>query len=195
MQLEYTTQIQIVQTSIKQSEFNKKQKENEIKNLQKSIDNCVVLSEISGVIKSINETSGTDQNGNELPFISISASGDYRIRGSIDEQSYQLSGIFEGQEVIIRSRVDENKTWKGIISKIDLENEATTDNDSYYSDNVGEKATKYPFYVELESSDGLILGEHVFVEPYFVEEDSVVDDMLDVDTFNEESEDIDVGVE
>ena len=27
------------------------------------------------------------------------------------------------------------------------------------------RATKYPFYVTLETSDGLMLGQHVYIEP------------------------------
>ena len=70
----------------------------------------------------------------------------------------------------MRSRVDENVTWKGTITAIDTE--TTADNNSNGSvsymdgsDSSSEGATKYPFYVTLDSTDGLILGQHVFIEP------------------------------
>lgn len=77
---------------------------------------------------------------------------------------YNLS---EGQAVILRSRVDDTKTWSGTIEKIDTENKDTDNNsgvmnsDGSNSDN---QSTKYPFYVKLDSADGLMLGQHLYVE-------------------------------
>ena len=166
-QFEYTTQIQTLQTNIKQSEYDQKSKQADIDKYQQTIDNAVVTSKIAGVIKSINED-GTDASGNTTAFMTVLATGDYRIKGKIDEQN--VSYLTVGQEVIVRSRVDENVTWKGTITAIDTE--TTADNNfngsvSYMdgSDNSSEGATKYPFYVTLDSTDGLILGQHVFIEP------------------------------
>lgn len=166
-QFEYTTQIQTLQTNIKQSEYDQKSKQADIDKYQQTIDNAVVTSKIAGVIKSINED-GTDASGNTTAFMTVLATGDYRIKGKIDEQN--VSYLTVGQEVIVRSRVDENVTWKGTITAIDTE--TTADNNSngtvsYMdgSDSSSEGATKYPFYVTLDSTDGLILGQHVFIEP------------------------------
>lgn len=166
-QFEYTTQIQTLQTNIKQSEYDQKSKQADIDKYQQTIDNAVVTSKIAGVIKSINED-GTDTSGNTTAFMTVLATGDYRIKGKIDEQN--VSYLTVGQEVIVRSRVDENETWKGTITAIDTE--TTADNNSNGSvsymdgsDSSSESATKYPFYVTLDSTDGLILGQHVFIEP------------------------------
>lgn len=166
-QFEYTTQIQTLQTNIKQSEYDQKSKQADIDKYQQTIDNAVVTSKIAGVIKSINEE-GTDASGNTTAFMTVLATGDYRIKGKIDEQN--VSYLTVGQEVIVRSRVDENVTWKGTITAIDTE--TTADNNSNGSvsymdgsDSSSEGATKYPFYVTLDSTDGLILGQHVFIEP------------------------------
>lgn len=166
-QFEYTTQIQTLQTNIKQSEYDQKSKQADIDKYQQTIDNAVVTSKIAGVIKSINED-GTDASGNTMAFMTVLATGDYRIKGKIDEQN--VSYLTVGQEVIVRSRVDENVTWKGTITAIDTE--TTADNNSNGSvsymdgsDSSSEGATKYPFYVTLDSTDGLILGQHVFIEP------------------------------
>lgn len=166
-QFEYTTQIQTLQTNIKQSEYDQKSKQADIDKYQQTIDNAVVTSKIAGVVKSINED-GTDASGNTTAFMTVLATGDYRIKGKIDEQN--VSYLTVGQEVIVRSRVDENVTWKGTITAIDTE--TTADNNSNGSvsymngsDSSSEGATKYPFYVTLDSTDGLILGQHVFIEP------------------------------
>lgn len=166
-QFEYTTQIQTLQTNIKQSEYDQKSKQAEIDKYQQTIDNATVTSKIAGVIKSINED-GTDASGNTTAYMTVLATGDYRVKGKIDEQN--VSYLTVGQEVIVRSRVDENETWKGTITAIDTE--TTADNNSNgsvsymdSSDSSSESATKYPFYVTLDSTDGLILGQHVFIEP------------------------------
>ena len=52
--------------------------------------------------------------------MTILQTGEYRVKGSIDEQNVWM--ISDGQAVIIRSRVDESQTWNGTISKIDTDN-------------------------------------------------------------------------
>lgn len=162
-QFEYTTQIQTAQASIKQSEYNRKSKQAEIDKTQKSIDNSVVTSKIAGVVKSINE-SGMDDNGNSAAYMTILATGEYQVKGIVNETN--MSMINAGQPVIIRSRVDETLTWKGTISKIDTENTVTSSSDSYSDSSSDDTTTttKYPFYVALDSMDGLILGQHVYIE-------------------------------
>jgi HlyD family secretion protein len=168
-QFDYTTQIQTAQTNIKQADFKKKSKQAEIDKTQKSIDNSVVTSKINGVVKAIN-TAGTDTNGNATAYMTILATGDYQVKGMVDETN--MSAITAGEKVLIRSRVDESLTWKGTISKIDTQNTVSNESDTSASMNTGGKTsdgttttTKYPFYVALASMDGLILGQHVFVEP------------------------------
>lgn len=165
MRLEYTTQIQTLQTTIRQAEYDKKSKEAEIARYQHAIDNATVTSKIAGVVKTINE-SGTDNYGNSAPYMTVMATGEYRIKGTIDEQSvYNLS---EDQPVIIRSRMDETQTWTGVITLIDMENpdSGNSGNDYYFGEGGGgESTSKYPFYVALDSTEGLILGQHVLIEP------------------------------
>ena len=121
-QFEYTTQIQTLQTSIKQSEYNKKSKQAEIDKYQKSIDNSEVTSKMAGVVKEINEN-GVDSNGNTAAYMKILATGEYRVKGTIDETS--VGTISEGTPVILRSRLDDTQTWTGSISKIDTESTQT----------------------------------------------------------------------
>ena len=162
-QFEYTTQIQTVQTQIKQAEYNKKSKEAEMEKTKASMENSVVTSKIAGVVKSINEN-GMDENGNSTAYMTILATGEYQIKGIVNEQNRMM--ISQDQPVIIRSRVDEEMTWLGTVTKVDTENTITNNND-YYMEGGGDETTtssKYPFYVALDSMEGLILGQHVFIE-------------------------------
>ena len=97
--------------------------------------------------------------------MTILQTGEYRIKGSIDEQNVWM--LSEGQEVVIRSRVDGTKTWSGTIGKIDTESPQQGNDNGYYSTSSAgdtQSASKYPFYVDLDSVDGLILGQHVYIE-------------------------------
>lgn len=159
----YTTQIQSLENSIAQKRFDLESKQLEISKYQTQINNSTVKSKVSGVVKEINEK-GMDSNGNSAPFMTILQTGEYRIKGSIDEQN--IWTLTEGQPVVIRSRVDENATWNGTISLIDTENPQQGSDNNYYisSDSATVSATKYPFYIELATAEGLILGQHVYIE-------------------------------
>ena len=69
----------------------------------------------------------------------------------------------------IRSRVDDGRTWTGTLSGIDWENPVKNDNNGVYisssSSDEMTQSSKYPFYIELDNTDGLILGQHVYIEP------------------------------
>ena len=171
-QLSYTTQIQSAQINAKRAEYNKQSKEAEIEKKQKEIDSAIVTSDISGLVKAINENGGYDYNsGNELPFMTIMALGDYRIKGKVNEQNVWT--LSEGQPVIVRSRIDET-TWKGTISLIDTKNTYSDNNSngggvivSGGGSNAGESgqtSSNYAFYVALDNADGLMMGQHVFIE-------------------------------
>lgn len=160
----YTTQIQTLENSIAQKNFDLESKKLEISKYQTQVGNSTVTSKVGGIVKDINEK-GVDATGNSAPFMTILQTGEYRIKGSIDEQNIWM--LAEGQDVLIRSRVDETKTWKGVIAAIDTENPQSGNNSSGYvtpaSDGM-QTASKYPFYIELDSADGLILGQHVYIE-------------------------------
>lgn len=170
-QFEYTTQIQTLQTSIRQSEYNKQAKQAEIDRLQKSIDNSEVKSTMAGIVKSINET-GMDSYGNAAAYMTILATGEYRVKGIMDETA--MGTIMEGSPVILHSRVDESQTWTGTVSKIDTDNTISNNNNYYYdgSDEMS-SASSYAFYVTLDSTEGLMLGQHLYLEPDFGQTEEV----------------------
>ncbi len=164
-QFNYTVQIQSLQTSIKQSEFEQQSKKLEIQKMEDTMKQSTVTSKINGIVKSINESGETDQYGNQQPFMSVLTTGDYRVKGTVNETN--VYSLTEGQSVILRSRVDETQTWTGTIQKIDTENKETDNNNgAMYSDGSGSdnQSSKYPFYVTLDSADGLMLGQHLYVE-------------------------------
>ena len=161
-QLSYTTQIQSLQNDVRRAEYNKKSKQAEIEQIRASLDNATVVSEIAGAVQSIN-SEGTDEFGNSAPFMTIIATGNYRIKGKANEQN--LRSLYEGQPVIIHSRIDKDTTWNGTVSVIETE-PAQNDSNVYYYSSDSEQSSNYNFYVELEdASADLILGQHVYIEP------------------------------
>lgn len=159
---QYTTQIQTLENSIKQSEFSKESKNIEIEKFEESIKNAVVVSKIAGIIRSVSENGFDPMTGEALPYISVLATGDYRVKGTVNEQN--ISQIIEGQPVIIRSRVDEEQTWTGTVTKVDTESQAEQGGNDYTDGSTADTATKYPFFIKLDGIEGLILGQHVFIE-------------------------------
>ena len=117
------------------------------------------------MVKEINETPATDATGQQKAFISILSSGEFRIKGTVSELN--ISSLYQGQEVTVHSRVDDSQVWQGVIDTI--ETEPTTDNTNggvvYYGTDSGQQSSKYNFYVTLSSRDGLILGQHVYIQP------------------------------
>lgn len=167
-QLTYTTRILQEQNNVKQYEYDIKTRQLEIDSCQANINNAVVTSEMDGVVKSVNSSSSSSLNsdsdsGSSDVYMTIMAVGAYRIKGTLNEQ---LNGnLYEGDKMIAFSRVDNSQTWTGTISQINYEAGTSGNNsDSMDSTSSSGSSTNYPFYVELDSSDGLILGQHVYLE-------------------------------
>lgn len=170
--MEYTAQIQSLQAQINQYNYDASAKQLEIDRQKAAIENSVVFSPMDGIVKEINkDADGMDTDSYDMynsqsdqeSFISIMAVGDYRIKGTASELN--VRSMSEGQPVIVRSRVDENVTWLGTITTIDLEHPVENNSDEYYyMDSSGIGTTSYPFYIALDSVDGLMLGQHVYVE-------------------------------
>lgn len=170
--IQFNAQIQSLQAQVSQLNYDASTKQLEIDRQKTAIENNEVLSPMSGIIKEINKDAQSvsdsneadyyyDNNQNEKHFITIMAVGDYRIKATADEMN--VRGLSEGQPMLIRSRIDE-QTWTGTISKIDLEHPTNSLDEKYYGSMPGETTTKYPFYISLDVVDGLMLGQHVYVE-------------------------------
>lgn len=162
--LQYTLQIQQIELDIKEAEYTVASKKKEIERLKVRLAEANVLSPVDGRVKAVNANGGTDpMSGEPLPLLSITQSGDFRVRGTINEMTAQT--FAEGTPVIIRSRVDDAAIWNGSVTMVDWENPVTNQNDMYYmpSDEMT-TSSKYPFYVQLASDTGLMLGQHVYIE-------------------------------
>lgn len=165
-QADYTIQIQSTQASIKKSEYEVRSKSAEVTKLERAISNAVVESKMKGVVQTINadDDSSSDSSSDSNVLMSILATGEYRVKGTISEQNVYT--IEAGAKVIVRSRTDDKAMWKGTLQAVDTEKPTSknSDNDTTSTDSATQSST-YPFYVQLSSSDGLILGQHVYIEP------------------------------
>lgn len=159
--LQYTIQIQSLQVSQKEAELNLKTKQAELKKARDLLENATVTSQVTGRIQAINEN-GTDSQGNPAPYITIQQAGSYRVKGTIGE--LQQGALREGDRVKMTSRVDSSKTWLGTVTLVDYENPVKTDNNRGMMSDSMSTASKYPFYVELDSMEGLIMGQHLYLE-------------------------------
>lgn len=162
--LEYTLQIQSMQVDLKEAELNAKTKEGEVKKSQELLENATVFSPVDGRVQAISE-SGTDNYGNKLPYITIQQVGSYRVKGLLGE--LQRGGIMEGDRVKIVSRLDESQVWGGTVTLVDYESPYQgSDADRYYGSSSDEmtSSSRYPFYVELDTTEGLLLGQHIYME-------------------------------
>ncbi|MBQ7247604.1 MAG: HlyD family efflux transporter periplasmic adaptor subunit [Lachnospiraceae bacterium] len=166
--LQYSLEIQECETEIREQEYNMAIKEKELARLEEAVSDTQYICPITGRVKSVNPDGGYDQQtGEQLPFMSIVETGAYQVKGYVNEMNAQVLG--EGMDVIVRSRSDKDVIWKGSVDRIDWENPQKSGNNFYYYDGGGSSDTssssKYPFYIELDDSEGLILGQHVFIEP------------------------------
>lgn len=162
--LAYTLQIQSLQTDQKEAEYNLSLKQRELQELKDNTDTGEVKSPISGQVKKINKDGGYDMyTGNPLPYIVLSTVGEYRVKGTVNELNREE--LFVGQSVIIRSRIDSSVTWTGTITSV--ETQAEENNNYYYGSDDMYSSSSYPFYVSPDSSEGMLLGQHVFIEPNY----------------------------
>ncbi len=156
-----------------EAEYNKKVKQKEIDQVKSMLGNVDVTSPVNGRIRKINENgSEMGGTGGSNAYITIQEAGSYRIKGTLNELSMS-GGIAEGVAVNVISRMDHTVIWTGTVSNIDYEGGTQNSNNNggvYYmgggmmdggSDTT---TTSYPFYVELDDSEGLLLGQHVYIE-------------------------------
>ena len=167
IEYQYDSEIQSLNTAIKQAELSKKKTKAQIDDLNRKVANTIVTSPIDGTISNISTTTGTGGSGH---FITILSSGSYRVKGTVDEMN--VSMLSAGMPVIIHSRVDDTKTWTGSITKIETDSASNSQSDSMSmygygvssNDVSSQGASKYTFYASLDTTEDLLLGQHVYVE-------------------------------
>ena len=156
-------------------------KKKELNAINKNIKNSVVKSKTNGQVLKINnaigkgqteesEVESSNENNGDRSYMVIVAKGDYQVKFKVNETNMQGGDkIGKGKKVIVRSRIS-NATWEGTIKSLrtdqKAEEEESSSEDEYFSDtsNEQETDTKYPGIIVLQSSKGLMLGQHVLVE-------------------------------
>lgn len=157
------------QNSLKQEKLELKSKKNTIDSINDQIKNSTVVSDIDGIVKTVNQNmaSGSDDgnygDNSDSSYITLLKVGTYRVKASCNEQN--IKAIMTGERVLVYSRIDDSQIWKGTISEIKTDQPSgdSESQDSMMQDS-GSGSSSYPFYVELDSSDGLMLGQHVYLE-------------------------------
>lgn len=163
-QLSYTIEIQTAEIDLKEAELSLASMETTIASSEALLENATVYAPVSGRILSITE-GGMDNYGNPLPYITIQQAGAFRIKAMLGE--LQL-GLMEGTRMQIVSRTDPSFVLYGTVSFIDYSNPTQGSSSGMYYGMVEDEMTsssKYPFYIVPDSSEGLMLGQHVYVEP------------------------------
>lgn len=159
-QVSYTTQIQSLQTDIDRIQYDIKVKNISLEKLKNSIDNSSVKAAASGTVKGLKTTDEMAESGTNV-MMTIASTGSFRVKGKINEQN--MGAFMQGDAVIITSRIDDSVSWKGTISEISNEPEANNDM-YYYGGDSDSMSSNYAFYIDPESTEGLMLGQHVLIE-------------------------------
>ena len=146
-----------VNADLTQATYDKQSLQAEIAYNKDILKNAVVRSPIKGTVRSI------DENGS--PYITIQQAGAYQVKGILNELSLN-AGIMEGTAVTILSRTDPTAFWTGEVSLVDYDNAGSNEYDTMYGGG-GDgttTSTSYPFYITLEDTEGLLLGQHVYIQ-------------------------------
>lgn len=111
------------------------------------------------------DTSGADSSteSGSSTFIKIEETGVLRVKGRINEEN--LGTVSKGMPMVIRSRTDDTKSWKGTVTSVQTTPSSNDNQNGYYgyTDDMTQ-SSKYPFYVKLDQPEGLMIGQHVYLE-------------------------------
>ena len=150
-------QLRSVKADLTQGTYDKQSLQAEITYNKNMLKNAVVRSPIKGTIRSI------DENGS--PYITIQQAGAFQVKGMLNELSLN-AGIMEGVGVTILSRTNSTQFWTGMVSMVDYNAGSSGEQEGmmdFESDGMS-TATSYPFYITLDDTAGLLLGQHVYIQ-------------------------------
>ena len=160
-------QLRSVNADLTTANYEKKTKQAEMNYNKDMLKNAVVRSPIKGTVRSVNE--------NGSPYITIQQAGAFQVKGMLSELSLG-SGIMEGVAVTILSRTDPTASWTGTVSLVDYNSGDSDEQDNMYGGgDAMSTSTSYPFYITLDSTNGLLLGQHVYIQ---ISAAAVGDDLL-----------------
>lgn len=161
-------QLQEVTLNKKKAEYELVSKREQAEQLEKAIADSVVTSPVSGKVRSVRSEDSSNPFGGygqetSNAYITIVAGSDYCVKGTVNEQTVHTLSV--GMPVTVRSRVDANVFYPGEIYKINTDEPVQENGGGYYYDGgSGDRSSKYAFYVSVGSIDGLIMGQHVYIE-------------------------------
>ena len=158
--------LRTVKADLTQATYDKNTLQAEMTYNKNMLKNAVVRSPIKGTVRSVNE--------NGSPYITIQQAGAFQVKGMLGELSLN-AGIMEGVAVTILSRTDPTASWTGMVSLVDYNNASSGEQDDYYGGNGMSTSTSYPFYITLDNTDGLLLGQHVYIQ---ISAGAITDDLL-----------------
>ena len=146
-----------VNADLTTANYEKKTLQAEINYNKDMLKNAVIRSPIKGIVRSINE--------NGSPYITIQQDGAFQVKGTLNELSLN-AGIMEGVGVTILSRTDPTAFWTGTVTLVDYNTTDEGETDNMFGGYVDPMAssTSYPFYITLDSTEGLLLGQHVYIQ-------------------------------
>ena len=157
-------EIQTEELEIRKREYDLTGKHKQADDIANALENSVVLSTVTGTVRSVRSLNGNgdlDFDTQDTAYITIVAGNDYCVKGTVSEQT--IHTLQEGMDVRIMSRVD-STVWPGYIYKINTEKAKQNSGRYYYGGSDGEQASKYEFFVALETNEGLLMGQHVYIE-------------------------------
>lgn len=178
-----TLEINTLKTTQLENDYSIISKENSIADIQEILANIDVYSPVDGVIRQINEDDPS------ASYITIQREGAYRIKGKINEMN--INSLFPGMSIRAVSRVNSEIAWLGTVASVDTNSTDNSDSGYYYGYYDEMTSTSgYVFYADLENTDGLMLGQHVYVEVMgqeldglWIPESFLCDISMDEDTF------------
>lgn len=148
-------QLRQLKTELTQAEYDQEDLEAEIKYTKQMIRNAAVKSPSDGTIRKIDEQGEV--------YILIQQADAFQVQGVLNELNVN-AGIAPGAAVEVVSRLDPDRIWTGTVTMVDYGNTSTNSYDSLYgTTDLLSSSTGYPFYVTLDSVEGLLLGQHVYV--------------------------------
>ena len=157
-------EIQTEELEIRKREYDLTGKHKQADDIANALENSVVLSAVTGTVRSVRPLNGSgdlDLDTQDTAYITIVAGNDYCVKGTVSEQTVHT--LQEGMDVRIMSRVD-STVWPGYIYKINTEKAKQNSGRYYYGGSDGEQASKYEFFVALETDEVLLMGQHVSIE-------------------------------
>ena len=160
--------IQTEELEVRKKKYELSGKTKQAEDMEEALKNTVVYSPVTGTVRSVKtgDSSGQDYysyggSTEDTAYITIVAGNDYCVKGTVSEQT--IHTLQEGMDVRILSRVDDS-IWPGRIYKINTEETKQNSRYYYYDSGSGDQASKYDFFVELDNNEGLLMGQHVYIE-------------------------------